>query len=72
MVCSVGYRELRVLLPLLDRHPNLACDLSYFAAHQGVEVVVRRFGAGRLLFGTGMPACRARRRGRVPCLGGSR
>ena len=66
VVCSVGYRELRVLLPLLDRHPNLACDLSYFAAHQGVEVVVRRFGAGRLLFGTGMPV--AEPAGAVACL----
>lgn len=66
VVCSVGYRELRVLLPLLDRYPNLACDLSYFAAHQGVEVVVRKFGAGRLLFATGMPG--AEPAGAVACL----
>ena len=66
VICSVGYRELRVLLPLLDRHPNLACDLSYFSAHQGVEVIVRRFGADRLLFGTGMPV--AEPAGAVACL----
>jgi predicted TIM-barrel fold metal-dependent hydrolase len=66
VVCSVGYRGLRVLLPLFERHSNLACDLSYFAAHQGVEVVVRRFGAERLLFGTGMPVCEPA--GAVACL----
>jgi len=57
VVCRVGYRELRRLLPLLDRHHNLYCDLSYFAAHDGVEEIAARFGAARLLFGTGMPEC---------------
>lgn len=66
VICSVGYRELRVLLPLLDLHPHLACDLSYFSAHRGVEVIVRTFGAGRLLFATGMPGCEAA--GGVACL----
>ena len=57
VLCRVGYRDLRRLLPLLARHPQLSCDLSYFAAHDGVEEVVDRFGAERLLFGTGMPVC---------------
>jgi predicted TIM-barrel fold metal-dependent hydrolase len=57
VVCRVGYRDLRRLLPLFARHPGLHCDLSYFAAHDGVEEIVARFGAGRLVFGTGMPAC---------------
>ncbi len=59
VVCRAGYRELRRLLPLLDLHQGLSCDLSYFAAHDGVEEIVSRFGARRLLFGTGMPACEA-------------
>ena len=53
----VGYRDLRRLLPLLDRHPQLHCDLSYFAAHDGVEEIVERFGATRLLFASAMPVC---------------
>jgi predicted TIM-barrel fold metal-dependent hydrolase len=57
VVCRVGYRDLRRLLPLLQRHPGLRCDLSYFAAHEGVEEIVARFGSSRLLFGTGMPEC---------------
>ena len=57
VVCRIGYRDLRRLLPLLARHAGLRCDLSYFAAHDGVEEIVARFGAGRLLFGTGMPVC---------------
>ena len=66
IVCSVGYRELRAILPLLERHANLACDLSYFAAHHGVEVIVRRYGSDRLVFGTGMPVCEPA--GPVACL----
>lgn len=57
VVCRAGYRELRRLLPLLERHEGIHCDLSYFAAHDGVEEIVARFGPGRLLFGTGTPAC---------------
>jgi predicted TIM-barrel fold metal-dependent hydrolase len=57
VVCRVGYRDLRRLLPLLERHAGLRCDLSYFAAHDGVEEITARFGAERLLFGTGMPEC---------------
>lgn len=57
VVCRAGYRDLRRLLPLLERHAGLHCDLSYFSAHEGVEEIVARSGPGRLLFGTGMPEC---------------
>jgi predicted TIM-barrel fold metal-dependent hydrolase len=57
VVCRAGYRDLRRLLPLLELHPGLHCDLSYFSAHDGVEEIVERFGPGRILFGTGMPEC---------------
>jgi predicted TIM-barrel fold metal-dependent hydrolase len=57
VVCRAGYRDLRRLLPLLDTHPGLHCDLSYFSAHDGVEEIVERFGHDRLVFGTGMPEC---------------
>jgi predicted TIM-barrel fold metal-dependent hydrolase len=30
-------------------------DLSYLGSHLGLEWLVDRFGAGRLLFGTGAP-----------------
>jgi len=55
VLTQVGYRALRVLLPLMEACPNLFLDLSYFATHLGVEEIVARFGAERLLFGTGQP-----------------
>lgn len=54
VVSQVGYRELRVLATLLPRHRGLHVDLVNFASHEGVEWLVERFGAGRLLFATGL------------------
>lgn len=55
LLTRVGFRGLRVLLPLMHRCPNLFLDLSYFATHQGVETVVAQLGAERLVFGTSQP-----------------
>jgi hypothetical protein len=55
LLTRVGYRALRVLLPLMRRNPNLFLDLSYFATHQGVETIVAELGAERLVFGTSQP-----------------
>lgn len=55
VLTKVGYRALRVLLPLMQDCPNLFLDLSYFATHLGVEEIVTRLGAERLVFGTGQP-----------------
>jgi predicted TIM-barrel fold metal-dependent hydrolase len=55
VVCRVGYRGLRRMAGVLARHPNCAIDLAYFGSHEGVEWLVDRFGASRLLFGTGSP-----------------
>ncbi|WP_176986523.1 amidohydrolase family protein [Jiangella alba] len=55
VVCGIGYRTLRQALPVLDRHPRLHVDLSYLAALDGLELLAARYGASRLLFGTGAP-----------------
>jgi predicted TIM-barrel fold metal-dependent hydrolase len=55
VVCRVGYRGLRRMAGVLARHPNCAIDLSYFGSHEGVEWLVERYGADRLLFGTAAP-----------------
>lgn len=57
VLSTVGYRSLRRLVALLDRFDNLRCDLSYFAAHDAVEVLVERFGPRVLVYGSGMPHC---------------
>jgi predicted TIM-barrel fold metal-dependent hydrolase len=46
---------LRTLYPLLDRCPNLLVETSYFQVHDGLATLARRWGAGRLVFGTGLP-----------------
>ena len=50
-----GYRVLRPLFALLDAHPNLYLDMSTLSNFGGVETVCARFGAQRLVFGTGVP-----------------
>jgi predicted TIM-barrel fold metal-dependent hydrolase len=45
----------RTLFPLLDRCPSLVLETSYLQAHDGLALLVERFGAHRLVFGTGAP-----------------
>jgi predicted TIM-barrel fold metal-dependent hydrolase len=46
----------RTLFPLLNRCPNLLVETSYLQAHDGIALLVERWGAHRLVFGTGLPA----------------
>lgn len=55
VVCRVGYRSTRTFAPMLDRRPRVRLDLSYLGGHDALEWAVRRFGADRLVFGTGAP-----------------
>jgi predicted TIM-barrel fold metal-dependent hydrolase len=50
-----GQANLRTLFPLLDRHPNLYVETSYLQAHDALQLLAERWGAGRLVFGTGLP-----------------
>ena len=52
---TTGYRLLGVLSRLLATCPNLHVELSTMAAHRGIEALVERHGAERLLFGTNTP-----------------
>lgn len=54
VITGIGYRELRALGPLLARHRQILVDLVNFSAHEGVEWLVRTYGADRLLFATGL------------------
>ena len=56
ILAEVGYRSLRVLLPLLETFGNVHLSLGGgFSLHQGIEQLVDKAGAERLLFGTGFP-----------------
>ena len=56
IVCRTGYRITRWAYPLLARHAGLRIETSFFEQHLGIEAVVEKFGADRLVFGTGLPA----------------
>lgn len=55
IVGTVGYRTMRQIAGVLGRTENVYVDLSYLYGHLAVEWIVERFGAHRLLFGTGFP-----------------
>ena len=55
VLTNVGYRVNRFLYPLWEKSGNLHIELSSYCGHRGIEEVVERFGAERLLFGTRLP-----------------
>lgn len=52
---NLAWSEERRLFPLMDRHANLHIEFSALQANEIIEIAYRRFGAERLLFGSGMP-----------------
>lgn len=55
IVTRLGCGDNRYLFPLMKRYENLYFEISYFAAHLGMEGVAKRFGVKRMLFGTDAP-----------------
>jgi len=55
ILSGAGYRIDRVLYPLLDRHANLYVETSTYLVNEGLRTVAQRFGAARLIFGSGSP-----------------
>jgi len=55
VVVRVTYRIDRTLYPLLEKHQNLSIEISGYQPHRAIEEIAGRFGAHRLLFGTGLP-----------------
>ena len=55
VLVQTSYRCDRLLYPLLEKYPNLAIEISNYMVSGGIEAICGRFGASRLLFGTGSP-----------------
>jgi hypothetical protein len=55
VLINTGYRALHKLADLLDAHPRLRVDTATLNGHMAVEWLAGRFGAHRVLFGTGAP-----------------
>ena len=55
ILTGVSYTTMRDVYPLLSIFPNLYISTSLYRGFEGIEDTVERFGAGRLVFGSGMP-----------------
>lgn len=55
ILTNVGYRELRSLCGFLDRHARVLLSTENLSGHLALEYLVERFGAHRVVFGTGHP-----------------
>jgi len=56
ILAEIGYRDQRVLVPLLRSFPNVHVSLgSNYTVHCGIERLVQAVGPRQLLFGTGFP-----------------
>jgi predicted TIM-barrel fold metal-dependent hydrolase len=56
---GVWWSSQRTITALMARHANLHIEFSCYQVNRGLEEYARRFGAERLLFGTGLPAMSA-------------
>jgi hypothetical protein len=55
IITGVNYRQLRFLLPLWEKYPNLFVDLSWFSIHDGLPYLAERGVLRQVLFGTNYP-----------------
>ncbi len=55
VVCNEGYRTTRTLFALFEQFSEIRFETSWLQQFLLCEEVVRRFGAGRLVFGTQFP-----------------
>jgi hypothetical protein len=54
-VLQTSYRCDRYLYPLFEKYEHLSIGSGNYAVTGGIDEVCKRFGASRLVFGTGMP-----------------
>jgi len=55
IILGTYYRVDRYLYPLWEKHDNLYLEANTYGVFRGIEAVCERFGAGRFVFGTGLP-----------------
>ncbi len=56
ILCNMGpWNNDRLFRPLLDRYPRVCVETSGHITDGGIEALVKDYGAGRLLFGSGFP-----------------
>jgi hypothetical protein len=55
ILTEVNYRTDRNLYFIMEKFPNIFIEVSGYKVHHGIEEICRRYGAERLIYGSGMP-----------------
>ncbi len=55
LMTEADYRIDRNLYAMLEKFDNLFIEIMGYKVHSGIEEICKRFGAHRLIFGSGMP-----------------
>ena len=55
VLLRTSYRIDRYVYPLFEKYENLRIEAATYQVNYGIEEICKRFGAKRLLFGTGLP-----------------
>ena len=55
VLCGLDYSVDRNLYPILSLHKNVYLETYRYKTHYGIEEISLKFGASRLVFGSGMP-----------------
>jgi len=55
ILLSADWSDAHNVFSYMKKYPNLHIDLSRFQVHYGIELLVSKFGADRILFGSGLP-----------------
>jgi len=55
ILLRTSYRIDRMIYPLFEKYEGLRIEAATYQVASGIEEICRRFGAKRLLFGTGLP-----------------
>lgn len=55
VILRLNFSALRLASALMAECPNAFAETSFFTAHRGLEYLVDRLGAERLIYGSGMP-----------------
>lgn len=55
VLLGADWSDAHNVLSYFNKYKNLYIDLSRFQLHYGIEILVEKFGADRILFGSGLP-----------------
>lgn len=55
IIAEATWAQWRLLIPILDACPNACIELSAFQANRALEFLTERYGAERVLLGSGLP-----------------